>query len=466
MRLNQIQFENHPLYGSQTVDMRGGRIFGVCGKNGVGKTTFLESLGFRIRPSVYGGVESGLRKPFLNSIIDFNEGVHSREKGVYFFTHSVNFYIDRVDFLSFFLSQSKNILPKNLQNYEALSSDNFLSGDYNIDFKNEIIPADGVLEFMPLMKKIDDNSLIYAHSRNIGKFFHCVDVNVNKFFQLLKWDDWMVSNVSELIWLSENVHILSCPDFPELLLPVVKFLQKFKTAWEKIKNNFLDSNYVHQENSFNIWGIQDAFLSELSRGQLRMLLTLIEIVKFNKSEANFLVFEEPEQNFDPLAQRFLVALYVSLIKSDAQIFLTTHSPHLLSFFALKLAENSGYRLLVMKNALDFVQIISCANEDDAFNALPQVFGIYSEDVFLKLYAKALSVFLPLKNKGAGPALGAVMVEKIPDIEKRIDPHDGFVPLPIYIRNAIHHPENTQRSYTDIDLQYSVEKLMRLLTTNS
>ncbi len=408
----------------------------------------------------------GLRKPFLNSIIDFNEGVRSREAGVYSFTHSVNFHIDRVDFTSFSLSCSNNISSEELKNYEALSSDNFLIGNYDINFNNEIIPADGVLKFIPLMKRINDNSIIYASCRDIGNFFYSVDVNVHAFFQLYKWDNWLKSNFSELILLSEKLHIFSCLDFPELLLPVVKFLQKFKAAWEKIKNNFLDPNYVHQENSFNIWGIQDAFLSELSRGQLRMLLTLIEIVKFNKSNASFLVLEEPEQNFDPLAQSFLVALYVSLIKSNAQIFLTTHSPHLLSFFSLKLAENSGYRLLVMKNTLDFVQITSCTNEDDAFNALPQVFSIYSEDVFLKLYSKALAVFLPLKNKGAGPALGVVMVEKIPDIEKRIDPHDGCVPLPIYIRNAIHHPENTQRSYTDIDLQYSVEMLMRLLTTNS
>lgn len=466
MRLNQIQFENHPLFGSQTVDMRGGRIFGVCGKNGIGKTTFLESLGFRIRPSVYGGVESGLRKPFLNSIIDFTKGIRSREAGVYSFSHSVNFHINKVDFSSFSLSWSEKISSEQLKNYEALSSDIFSIGDYDINFNNSIVPADGVLGFMPLMRGVNDNKIFYAFSRDVGKFFYCIDVNANVFFQLLKWDDWIKNNFSELILLSEDVRIFSCPDFPELLLPVIKFLQKFKAAWEKIKNNFLDVNYVHQENSFNIWGIQDAFLSELSRGQLRMLLTLIEIVKFNKSNASFLVFEEPEQNFDPLAQRFLVELYVSLIKPDAQIFLTTHSPHLLSFFSTKLAENSEYRLLVMKNDLNFIQIASCANEDDAFNALPQVFSIYTEDVFLKLYSKALSVFLPLRDKGAGRALSLVMLEKIPDIQKRMDPHDGCVSLPIYIRNGIHHPENTNRSYTDIDLQYSVEKLMRLLTTNS
>jgi predicted ATPase len=465
MRLNHVHFMEHPLFGTQKIDLSGGRFFGVCGKNGIGKTTFLESLGFRMRPSAYGGGKFPLRKPFLKSRIDFNEEHPFRMSQIPDFGYSVNFFIDAADHRVLVRRASVDFLKNEISDFELISSDEFLGGSYDLYLKNELYPGDQIIDFIPVMRKKISRSFLYARVSHLSEFYYCIDINSSLFEGMDDWNEWSSKNIVALGAISAKANLLRNRGLPALLQPVLDFLENFNTAWDGLVSQITDPCVEIDKIRCGISGIQDAFLREFSRGQLRMLLTLIEIEKFNKSSAIFLALEEPEQNFDPIAQRFLISLYESMIKPGAQIFLTTHSPYLLSFLSGQLSEDSSRRIFVLNDVGESVDIVTCLDEWGAADALPQVFDLYTEDVFLRLYSRAISKFLPMVQKGAGRALGVLIKDKLPEVEMRNDPRDGYVPLPIFVRNAIHHPENTERSYSDIDLKNSVEKLMRLLSSN-
>lgn len=38
----------------------------------------------------------------------------------------------------------------------------------------------------------------------------------------------------------------------------------------------------------------------------------------------------------------------------------------------------------------------------------------------------------------------------------------YVTLPVYIRNVIHHPENTNNSFSDEELNLSITKMLEIL----
>ena len=249
---------------------------------------------------------------------------------------------------------------------------------------------------------------------------------------------------------------------------------KFNFGLPEIDNFFKTGNILLSDNGI------ETDTSEKGTGMQRALtLSLIQVYadvvnKLNKqkdeiSKPVFFFIDEPETFLHPKAQDKLLEALEKISKSS-QIFITTHSPYLLKKFKkehhqIKIfsKENSNTKIDTGEFLNLFGDISPTWGEINYY-----AFGILSIEFHNELYGfvqeKAVSEnpdnrylihfdeYLVSKN---------IAKSKKGLKETKQTPVDQT--LPTYIRNFIHHPENTHnKKYTDEELKNSIDILIALL----
>lgn len=179
-----------------------------------------------------------------------------------------------------------------------------------------------------------------------------------------------------------------------------------------------------------------------------------------------LLLDEPETWLHPRAQLKL-ADALSSIAGAHQLFLITHSPYLLRKF-----DSESHQLVVFKGRgedrqIQYGHFMGLVGEGEpSWGEINYIaFGIASHELHNELYGE----FQRLQGMELnGKELDALFVAQ-GVAQDRVWQRSGTlkynVTLPVYVRNSIHHPENTLNSpFTDQDLIHSTELLIGALTS--
>ena len=218
---------------------------------------------------------------------------------------------------------------------------------------------------------------------------------------------------------------------------------------------------------------QNMPIESLSSGEQELALRLLSLKSAIKRNTDFIIIDEPETALHPKWQLQIFELInnifedLDLHKRDAQLFIATHSENVLK--SVLNYENTLVIRLYKNNNEICAETINDLDRVLPYVSFPEiqyiVFGIPTSDYHNALY---------------GYLIGDKSINKF---EKYIIKHTLFEnqyynnyqysrdgknieTLPTYIRNAIHHPENGGRRFTEEELKKSIEFLRNLIKTDS
>jgi predicted ATP-dependent endonuclease of OLD family len=250
---------------------------------------------------------------------------------------------------------------------------------------------------------------------------------------------------------------------------------RFSFSLPELDSFFKTGNITLSEN-----GIETKS-SEKGTGMQRALaLSLIQVyADISNTEENgiskpiLFFIDEPETFLHPQAQnKLLDALEKISIKS--QIFIITHSPYLLKKYK---KDTHSMNVFSKDKGLNEIE---AGQEFDLFDASSptwgeinyHAFGVLSVEFHNELYgfiqAKAIKedekYYMETDFENYLTTNGGFTQDKdYKRLKKDGTTEDQKRTLPTYIRNLIHHPENTNNTkYTDEELKTSTDKLIELL----
>ncbi|THE07652.1 recombinase RecF [Enterococcus hirae] len=222
---------------------------------------------------------------------------------------------------------------------------------------------------------------------------------------------------------------------------------------------------------------------------LSVIQVYSEITNAENSKQLFFFIDEPETFLHPVAQDKLIEAFEK-ISRNSQVFITTHSPYLLKKF-----NESNHYIQVFSSIGDK---ITPGSNMDLFPFSPTwgeinyyAFGICSVEFHNELFGYLQENF----NK---EQLDKLLADGTPDsqlrkkmgklanenafddylkesgLEKNVkyirrqndgETCDQLKTLPMFIRNIIHHPENTYNEYNNEQLNISTEMMIKLIQKN-
>jgi putative ATP-dependent endonuclease of OLD family len=237
--------------------------------------------------------------------------------------------------------------------------------------------------------------------------------------------------------------------------------------------DFLKSGHIDLSDN----GIQTTS-SEKGTGMQRALaLSLIQVYaditsngKEDISKPIMFFIDEPETFLHPQAQNRLLDS-LEKISSQSQVFIVTHSPYLLKKYKKDthslnvFSKNSPFNKAEESNAFDLFGSSSPTWGEINYYA----FGVISVEFHNELYGfvQAKAILEDEKNYFEDDfeqylvSKGVVQDKAYVRLKKDGTTQNQTRTLPTLIRNTIHHPENTNNSFTDDDLRDSIELLIPL-----
>lgn len=205
---------------------------------------------------------------------------------------------------------------------------------------------------------------------------------------------------------------------------------------------------------------------------LAVMQTYSELaVKDNDDKPTFFLLDEPETFLHPNAQYKLLES-LNKISKTSQVFITTHSPYLLTKF------NPEVNSITVFHKIHKHNTIKRENELNLFGKSSPTwgeinyyaFGIYTETFHDELYGflQTKAIDIDIKNyreEGFNEFLNEKGIENTKKWIKELSDkktHQQDRTLPVYIRNYIHHPENTHNArYSSEELKSSIDSLLSI-----
>jgi hypothetical protein len=241
-------------------------------------------------------------------------------------------------------------------------------------------------------------------------------------------------------------------------------------TYKDLKIEFLELLHPYSKSFFAVRKeneLKQISTKDLGSG-IEIILTLIllkSIAGESKGSIIYLI-DEPELHLHPKAQEKLIELLIKESK-DKQIVLSTHSPYI-----FKGALNKKIGIIIPKRDNDGILKITDLNSSDwgIFPWSPSwgevnyfAYNLASIEFHNELYG-----FLQeLTDNYTIESFDKYLVSKGLNQDRKWTKMIGGIPqepinitLPSYIRNCIHHPENTQNiKFTQTDLEESINHLV-------
>lgn len=197
--------------------------------------------------------------------------------------------------------------------------------------------------------------------------------------------------------------------------------------------------------------------SLLSDGERNFLLAIWDIFYALEKNKYYILLEEPERSFDIKYHFTVLKIYIEILQTkENQIFITSHSHELILKFYDNYLPSRDNRLFSL-NKLNKKVKIEKVNSSNKI--LPNVFDFYDEVNHIRIFSECV---LKAKLSYNGKTQESLKVEYEHQVSTKFDPeYKTDVILPVYIRNAIHHPEK-DRSYDKEDLKESINFMLKIL----
>lgn len=199
--------------------------------------------------------------------------------------------------------------------------------------------------------------------------------------------------------------------------------------------------------------------SLLSDGERNILLAIWDIIYALEKNKYYILLEEPERSFDIKYHFTILKIYIEILQSkENQIFITSHSHELILKFYdnyLTSMDNKIFSLNKLNKKVKIEKVNSSSK------ILPNVFDFYDEVNHIRIFSECVLKAKLFYNEKAQEKL---KVKYEHQVSIKLDPQfETDVILPVYIRNAIHHPEKV-RSYNKEDLKESINFMLKILNT--
>ena len=491
MFIKELQIKNYKCFKDKTFENlavpngeKGSGLNILIGENGNGKTTFLEAINYLTLNSY--SVENKL------SISDFQapiEVVADMDK--YNCSSSIDFY-SKWHFESCgieFSAESRKSKERN----------KLLSSAFNCHSWFKI--ASQYIDIDDNSKKdVDSRDKLFSNSRiqNGGINIFYFDKNRNRQVSTGNYKTTFEKILDDLNWkFRKNLNTLK----QENILQNIDG-EYFQTIWSILKESPGNKTTKDLKEFFNNDDYQDlkidllpllqpfenAFFAIRKKDELKQvlikdlgsgieiiltLLLLKNIAQVSKGEIIYLI-DEPELHLHPKAQKKLLELLLEEAK-DKQIFISTHSPYMFQG-----AIGAGAKLSIFKKNDTDIQIIDARSDDWG------IFGRYSPtwgeinwnayDLPTVEFHNELYGFIKAKARDREDKKdysendfekyltekGIAQDKPYVRSKKNGIAKEQSRTLPTKIRNIIHHPENTNNSFTEQELRTSIKSLISLL----
>lgn len=218
---------------------------------------------------------------------------------------------------------------------------------------------------------------------------------------------------------------------------------------------------------FTKGGSEEVNFSNMSAGEKALIMRLANILG-NVHENSVVLVEEPELFLNPIWQEKLLAILEHFFsKLRCHIILTTHSTH----FLKDILESNAVELKVLGQDeslqvyLNIPEQLPLSTSINYYNYI--LFGIYSPALFVEAFA-SVSILLDKTYQEMEVFFKEqdgdfISWEVTKNFKKYKIGDEVSEPVILYIRNCLHHPEQTGRSLDDTLLQKGIKDLMELLT---
>ncbi|MDO4271462.1 MAG: AAA family ATPase [Candidatus Saccharibacteria bacterium] len=215
-------------------------------------------------------------------------------------------------------------------------------------------------------------------------------------------------------------------------------------------------------------------IDNLSTGEKQIVFRGAHLLKnINSISGGVVLIDEPELSIHPKWQHKILGYYRSLFNRNntqtAQMVIATHSEYVLRS-ALKDKDNVLIIILSDKNGNINSKNITAPTTLSTITSAETnylAFGILSTDFHIELYGYLQNKTGNLSVKNCDDYIATQTTFFNPELHAKTDSFTdrngrttNYQTLPTYIRNAIDHP-NSARSYTDDELKYSIELLIKL-----
>lgn len=427
MKIQSIKFTNHPAFLKDSEikffereDNSVPKIFFLVGNNGAGKTNILETIcaGFIANDKTPEQFNASVCIGDEEVTIDRNQNTYSARLS----TKEIPFYYDTLE-TTFTVQKISSVTGQTIDNDDKP--------------KEKSINLSQIIPQLLVDIKNQDDSFIAEQSRQ-GILERDIDIQELKFTR-----------------------------FTDVLNKIYNGSKRFKV----LRNN---TDLIFEDADSNEFGIDS-----LSTGEKQILFRISGMLK-NLSHLNgsVILIDEPETSLHPKWQQKYVQFLLETFKGlDTQFIIATHSPYILQ--GIKNGESLCIKVDRAKKEIG-EQIGHYPNSirNPSINLINYLaFDIYDESLHIELFEAILKKsnlgFHQIKTyfdqQGVTKKDFRTVKDRISNGKVNISAGTSLdEALPLYIRNAIHHPDETGRSFTDSnngdlnDLKESIEIMLGLL----
>lgn len=425
----------------------------LAGENGCGKTAILEAIE-RFQNGIYLRANSSVKKVIYFDGTGQKRNILKEEEAVRF-------------------TKSENISDYDWANSCEFSEQDFYTERFGMmeeqpdDIRNKPVVFSEARSGFDVNLKTEN--ITYSHDTDK---YEKDGANYSGLIQLLI--DLEERDNSEYLSYAKFNTDCTYDEFMKNNSSVARFKRAFEEMFDGITYLGKDPR-KERETVYFVKGNKQIDIDELSTGEKQIVFRGTDLLYHAKNGATVII-DEPELSLHPKWQKKILNFYRNLFTDDsgkqiAQIIIATHSEYVIQS---AMAEKENVKVLILKRDGDEIKANVTEEMVLGIHSIAEVnylaFGVEKVDYHIQLFS-ALHNFLQSKPESG-------VTNTISSIDRFIKEHscydsliherddasyNHYYTLPVYIRNAIDHPDGV-RAYNDDDLEVSIQLLRKIYKT--
>lgn len=446
-RVSEIEFFNHPIFGSQTINLsnKNGTPYNtivIIGENGSGKTQLINYLYKILTNRSYVNVSGTTRESKVIIHVEKNEIIANPDaKGITPIIDEViieKYEDNNTQKVSF---NSNGYVYNNVKQSDNTNSAHFFEAGgviSNVDINYTSITP---------VKSVTGKRLDIANSNNDKDIAAEIEQLI---IDIYNQDNSMIAQFARQNPNASSVEILKS-----------QLINRFTNAYKELFGSDLILDGV--DNNINIIfkkGNSRINIHDLSSGEKQIVYRSVYLLRnIGILRGSPVFIDEPEISMHPRWERGIYSYYKKMFTPGghqlSQIFYVTHSDYVIE----EALNDQSALILLMRNgkATPIINKSFTLPTTTSAEIKYEIFDIENTDYHDQLYSYIKE---RLCKNGSIKAFDSILLSKGVTRKKSHYKSTIYRTLPTYIRNAIHHPESNNKFAKD-ELKQSIDDLILL-----